>query len=80
MSEGVRPGVKGGSMGGLVQFASRTIRALPASQVNADVEKRDRICAEEQSEENELCYVAWGAYLYDSISALLDGMRCTESK
>lgn len=34
----------------------------------------------EQLEENELCYVAWGACFYDNISTLRDGMRCTESK
>lgn len=35
---------------------------------------------QEQLEENELRYVAWGARFCDNISALRDGMRCTESK
>lgn len=34
----------------------------------------------EQLEENEWCYVAWGACFCDNISTLRDGMRCTESK
>lgn len=39
-----------------------------------------RIKKKEQLEENELCYVAWGACFCDNISTLRDGMRCTESK
>lgn len=35
---------------------------------------------QQQLEENELRDVAWGARFCDNISALRDGMRCTESK
>ncbi|KAM7416392.1 hypothetical protein PAMA_018451 [Pampus argenteus] len=32
----------------------------------------------EQSQENELCYVAWDKCFHDNVSTLRDGMRCTE--
>lgn len=57
--------------------------ALPTLQVNereAEIRLTVRRINKEQLEENELCYVAWGAYFYDNISTLRDGMRCTESK
>lgn len=60
--------------------------ALPTLQVNErEAEERDtqftvRGVKKKQLGKNELRYVAWGACLYDSISTLRDGMRCTESK
>lgn len=60
--------------------------ALPTLQVNErEAEERDtqfnvRGVKKKQLGKNELRYVARGACLYDSISALRDGMRCTESK
>lgn len=61
--------------------------ALPTLQVNErEAAERDTVhCAshlkkKEQLEENELCYVAWSTCVYDNISSVRDGMRCTESK
>lgn len=56
----------------------------PDPQVNEKRTSRTRFAVrrtkQEQLEENELRYVAWGACFCDNISALRDGMRCTESK
>ncbi|KAM7391723.1 hypothetical protein PAMP_022386 [Pampus punctatissimus] len=53
--------------------------ALPILQVN-EREDEERDTVHQQSEENELCYVAWDKCFYDNVSALRDGMRCTERK